>query len=206
MSKVAFTLPWMPAPWKEAEILSRAAKGPYEDQLDFIPFERVSAALSSDAAKAGFPEFALRLAYRHAFFRVNYAVSDTLALDGIERRPYLLRAVDSKNYSGALSGVVLVRPQINAGRLMLKIKVDQRAYYDDQGSGVGAAIETQGRREAWKNHKYTQNFGRPVLDKLTLRRHGQEMPLEERDSSLAGLCSMPVRLPTVMSVLRLRSR
>jgi hypothetical protein len=196
--------PWIPSPWSEAEFIAAAAKGTpnqlHEDHLGFVPFERLRAgflteaelardlvpfgqqraALSADAANARTPGHALRLAYHRAFFRVNYAPHDRLALDGIERRPYLLRAIDHVNYSGALSGMVLVRPRRDGDRLTLHIKVDQAAYYDVQGSGIGAGIATGGSRAGWKHHKYVEKDGRLLLDKLVLRRHGKEIPLTEQ--------------------------
>lgn len=178
---------WVPEPWHEEELLQNAAAGSlgdnYVELLGFVEPERLSAALQGSAAH----EPALKVAYRKVVSRVNYDPTVHFYEDGIERRPFLLRNVDTENYSGSTSGMVLVDPQLGAdGRLVLRLRIEQIPHYQGY-CDLGAKIATNCSLSAWKNHAFTQDQGAPLIKSIRLLRDGEEVPLTITGPHALGL-------------------
>jgi hypothetical protein len=176
---VAF--PWMPEPWHEQEMLDNEAKGTlsgtYFDLVGFLPYEKLTAAFAQPSEPPALKDPDLRLAYRKVLSRAGYYERLHTYEDGLERRPYLLRHADAPDYSGAISGLVVVDPQLSEnGELVIRMRIEQVPYYHGC-CDLASKIANDNNLSAWLHSPYLEDGGSALVKSIRLTRHGAEVPV-----------------------------
>ncbi|HEX7074555.1 MAG TPA: hypothetical protein VF226_10985, partial [Hyphomicrobiaceae bacterium] len=105
--------------------------------------------------------------------------------DGIERRVYVLRHVVKDSYSGAINGLLEVRPMAEDGKLVIGVRLRQAAWYNSFG-GIADMIATGGDRNQWAHHAYVVDGGRKLIEHIALHRDGTVVPLVEEGRDAEG--------------------
>ncbi len=176
-----FALPWMPEPWHAAELLDGEAKGTlnarYFDLVGFLAPQDLAAALATLAEPTKLTDPDLRLAYRKVLTRAGYYDRLHAFEDGLERRPYLLRHANAPDYSGAISGMVTVDPQLGAdGDLTIRVRIDQVPYYHGC-CDLASTIANNNNLSAWLHAPYLVDGGSKLVTAIRLTRFGEDVPL-----------------------------
>lgn len=175
-----FALPWMPEPWHEAELLEYEAAGTlnesYFDFVDYVPYERVAGAYAV-AGETQIPNPQLRLAYRKVLTRAGHYPELHAYEDGLERRPYLLRHVDAPDYSGAISGMAVVDPQLGEDTdLVIRLRFEQVAYYHGC-CDLASTIDNNNDLSAWLHAPFLDDGGSALVQSIRLTRYGTDVPI-----------------------------
>lgn len=207
LGKKYFGQIWMPEPWHESEILARDAEGTlsgnYFDLTDHIPIERIVAAHAA-ASNSSIADPQLRIAYRKTVTRAGQYAGTHAYEDGLERRPYLLRHIYAPDYSGAISGMAVVDPQLHEdGALSIRLRLEQVPYYHGC-CDLASTIANDNNLSAWLHAPYLDHGGSELVKSIRLFRFGEEVPVrvtgphargwrieaEPSDRGLAGLYLM----------------
>lgn len=127
---------------------------------------------------------------RIALFRAFSSTGDDRWLagiaDGTERRVYAVRVPPKPDdpHSGALAGLLEIRPHRLDGRLAFDVRLDQKShYYND---GLATMIATENKLENWQHHAYVAKGGRKLMDSIVLTRGDQTIPLVESAAPVDG--------------------
>jgi hypothetical protein len=134
-----------------------------------------------------------RMAIHRAVTRTGDDIWNARVRDGIERRVYVLSHAEEGKHSGAIAGLLEVRPVDVDGRLGLEVRLDQQAYYFSDG--LATKIATDGKLEAWLHHAYVIDHGRKLIDSIDLRRNGQPLQLQEGPASSEGVFPFSTDVP-----------
>ncbi|MHB1102181.1 MAG: right-handed parallel beta-helix repeat-containing protein [Devosia sp.] len=176
-----YALPWMPEPWYEQELLANEAKGTinsrYFDHVGFFGYEDLAAASAALSEATTLTDPDLRLAYRTVLSRAGYYERLHTFEDGLERRPYLLRHANAPDYSGALSGMVIVDPQLGEhGELVIRMRIEQIPYYHGC-CDLASTMANNNNLSAWLHSPYLEDGGSALVKSIRLTRHGVEVPV-----------------------------
>jgi hypothetical protein len=168
---------WMPEFWNADDILAGEAAGTlndlYFDQADFLATDRIAAALNGSSLA----DRDLRLSYRTVLTRAGYWERLHAYEDGLERRPFLLRHLEAPDYSGAIAGMVVVDPQLEAdGRVVIRLRVESVPYYHGC-CDLASMIANGNDLSQWLHAPYLLDGGRALVKSVALTRNGVTVPI-----------------------------
>ena len=167
--------PWVPAIFELTDLSGVAQQlvgghyyGPPEWQFDYLTQAALRDIISSTKSEDFAPYADLYLAAHRVATRAYFWPGDAEFRDGVERRPYALRNLDQ---SGAIDGVLSMRPSISAGTLRFALHFEQRDYGNcGSFAGIGCGSDAENAPE---NHRYLTEDGRPLVAAVRLRRDGK---------------------------------
>jgi hypothetical protein len=143
----------------------------YFPQLDYVPLSKIEDAVKRLGKGRLPPGYELYCAYHRIAHRQRF-VYDPFPM-GVQRWPYLFayREHDqsgAEQFGGGISGVASLKTGWRDKTLLVSLKLDQRADYEQAGNFLG--IGNRSSKTQYPHHRYMVRHGRPLIDSVVVRR------------------------------------
>ncbi|MGQ0628638.1 MAG: hypothetical protein ACT4PL_11130 [Phycisphaerales bacterium] len=169
-------MPWATDPSFVPGLVARIANGQSWAlrSLRSHPTAAIDSAIASPEFAGAFELPELAAIYLRHYLALEQYTDETRA-PLISRRAFLVRRAEAgKIYGGAISGILNVQPRVVGDRILLELWFELAPAY----LGGSLVDYKEGKAENYEHHRFVADFGRELLDRVSLRCAGA--PLETR--------------------------